>query len=56
MLTAFDKVLASIVTAALLAANHKWGFNFSTDPATIAAIDGVIMSVIVYFVPNKKAA
>ncbi len=55
MLTAVDKVLASVVAALLLAANHKWGFNFSTDPATIAAIDGVIMSIIVYFVPNKQA-
>jgi hypothetical protein len=56
MLTAFDKVLASILTTGLLALNHKYGFNFSTDPATIAALDGLIMSAVIYFVPNKTPA
>lgn len=56
MLTTIDKAIAAILPGALLWLNQKWGFKFDTDPATMAAVAGLIGSILVYFVPNKDAA
>lgn len=54
MVTAFDKAIAALLTSGLLWLNHKYGFEFATDPASVSVLSGMIIAAVVYFVPNKK--
>lgn len=55
MLTTIDKALVAILPGVVLWINQKYGFKFDTSPETMAAIAGLLGSILVYFVPNKDA-
>jgi len=52
MITAIDKAIVALLPGILLWVNQKYGFHFDTSPETMAALSGLIGSILVYFVPN----
>ena len=58
MFTSYDKAIAAFLTA-LLSILVMVGLpmpDFLKDPATIAAISGVLSGIVTYLVPNKTTA
>lgn len=55
MYTTFDKAIAGFVAALLaLIATTKWGGPLA-DPTVQTTITSIVVSVVVYLVPNKGA-
>ncbi len=55
MLTQYDKALAPLLIWVIGLLNQKFGWQFSTDPTTVAAVLGALSVLATYFIPNRKA-
>jgi hypothetical protein len=53
MFTNYDKALAPLIVMIIGFLNQQFGWQFSTDPATVAGVIGAIMVIVTYIVPNK---
>ena len=55
MLTAYDKLLVSLLPPILTWLNQKYGLKIDASPETLTTVVGFISSILVYLVPNKAA-
>lgn len=53
MLTSYDKVLAPLLVFVIGWLNQRFGWQFSTDPATVQGVIGALMLIATFITPSK---
>lgn len=55
MFTSMDKAIVALVMAGVFLINNLTGWHFALDEGTVNAVASVLMPILVWLTPNKKA-